>query len=268
MAGALKPPRDVPGPKRLQPRPQIHGLRPQRTGTTTTNRSAVSHWSQTQLEIAHRTSLDQKDFSPTPRDYKSMDLDYKKQKLWSGTTNFEVWKFRVHLKREIRPKRDIVDTSFHASCAFGHAPILGLAFSHLWGDGTRKVLAWVKVVYYGICSGLWILLMGLQIATWRLKPGSLTPGSALLGEPSSSGQVKIGFEAWTTNSKCTTNFYYWRLQVRSALRIFTMGDYKADYEFESGRFLKPLQGRSDRTVFWSGLRISTTNVYLCDYGGL
>jgi hypothetical protein len=36
------------------------------------------------------------------------------------------------LKREIRPKRDFVDTSFHASCAFGHNPTLGLGFSYSW----------------------------------------------------------------------------------------------------------------------------------------
>ena len=29
-------------------------------------------------------------------------------------------------------KRDIVDTLFHASRAFGHDPMLGLAFSHTW----------------------------------------------------------------------------------------------------------------------------------------
>jgi hypothetical protein len=48
--------------------------------------------------------------------------------------------FRVHLKRENRPKRDIVDTSFHASCAFGHTPMLGLGFPHTMGvEPTRGV---------------------------------------------------------------------------------------------------------------------------------
>jgi hypothetical protein len=40
------------------------------------------------------------------------------------------------------PKRDIVDTLFHASCAFGHNPILGLAFSYTWeleSDGRQSM---------------------------------------------------------------------------------------------------------------------------------
>ena len=41
---------------------------------------------------------------------------------------------RMHspLKREIRPKRDIVDPLFHASRAFGHNPRLGSDFSYIW----------------------------------------------------------------------------------------------------------------------------------------
>jgi hypothetical protein len=53
--------------------------------------------------------------------------------LCNGTTRAEVPKFKVHSKREISLKRDIVDTFFHASRAFGHAPTLGLAFSLTWG---------------------------------------------------------------------------------------------------------------------------------------
>ena len=52
----------------------------------------------------------------------------KQKKCWI----LEASKFRVHFKREIRPKRDIVDTSFHASRAFGHNPTLGLGFSYTW----------------------------------------------------------------------------------------------------------------------------------------
>jgi hypothetical protein len=35
------------------------------------------------------------------------------------------------------PKRDIVGTLFHASRAFGHNPILGLAFPYLWELGSQ-----------------------------------------------------------------------------------------------------------------------------------
>ena len=51
----------------------------------------------------------------------------------------EVFDFsQVHLKREIRPKRDIVDTSFHASRGFGHDPTLGLGFSYSWEKGSAR----------------------------------------------------------------------------------------------------------------------------------
>jgi len=40
-----------------------------------------------------------------------------------------------------------VDTSFHASCAFGHAPILGLAFSTSWElevkDQIERLIDWM-----------------------------------------------------------------------------------------------------------------------------
>ena len=42
-------------------------------------------------------------------------------------------------------KRDIVDTLFHASRAFGHDPMLGLAFSHTWemeSEDRRKAIDW------------------------------------------------------------------------------------------------------------------------------
>jgi hypothetical protein len=32
----------------------------------------------------------------------------------------------------MNPKRDIVDTFCHASCAFGHNPVLGLAIPYTW----------------------------------------------------------------------------------------------------------------------------------------
>ena len=63
-------------------------------------------------------------------------LEYK---ILSGQ---EVPKFRVHLKREIRPKRDFVDTSFHASCAFGHNPTLGLALPHSWEMADTDMNRW------------------------------------------------------------------------------------------------------------------------------
>ena len=38
---------------------------------------------------------------------------------------------RVVPKHITNTKRDIVDTSFHASCVFGHDLILGLAFTYI-----------------------------------------------------------------------------------------------------------------------------------------
>jgi len=63
-----------------------------------------------------------------------------------GLQNLTSKKCQVHLKREIRPKRDIVDTYFHASCAFGHNPILGLPFSYLW-EMVRQG-NWTSDAYY------------------------------------------------------------------------------------------------------------------------
>jgi hypothetical protein len=66
----------------------------------------------------------------TADDYKKTtdDLYWDTNRRWPNEPEF----FRVHLKRENRPKRDIVDTSFHASCAFGHTPMLGSGFSYSW----------------------------------------------------------------------------------------------------------------------------------------
>jgi hypothetical protein len=51
------------------------------------------------------------------------------------------------------PKRDIVDTLFHASCAFGHNPILGLAFSYTWeleSDGRQSMKVYSESCIVGV----------------------------------------------------------------------------------------------------------------------
>jgi hypothetical protein len=61
-----------------------------------------------------------------PMGYISIDLDYKILKRGGA---------QKHLsppKSVTNQKRDIVDTFLHASRAFGHSPMLGLAFSITW----------------------------------------------------------------------------------------------------------------------------------------
>jgi len=47
-------------------------------------------------------------------------------------TSFEAPRMQSSLKRLTDQKRDIVDTFTHASGAFGHTPMLGLAFPISW----------------------------------------------------------------------------------------------------------------------------------------
>ena len=48
-------------------------------------------------------------------------------------------------------KRDIVDTLFHASRAFGHDPMLGLAFSNTWEMESKD---WRKANWLGFEWGV------------------------------------------------------------------------------------------------------------------
>jgi len=75
--------------------------------------------------------MDQKAFNPRPVAYISTDLAYKLLKCCHQK------KVVSPSKCVMNPKRDIVDPLFHASCAFGHNPRLGLAFSYIWELGSK-----------------------------------------------------------------------------------------------------------------------------------
>jgi len=123
--------------------------------------------------------------------------------FWSGKGR----KFRVHLKREIRPKRDIVDTSFHASCAFGHAPILGLAFSTSWElevkDQIERLIDWMGRI--AVWDGFMDSFVGCGRAWWSLPPTSVSSarflivvdvvvyGGCFMKVGSSKGGFDVGF---------------------------------------------------------------------------
>jgi hypothetical protein len=77
------------------------------------------------LEGVNRTSLKVKDFGPTGIDYITTDLDYRLLRIWASDG-------RVLPEVVTNQKRDIVDTSFHASCVFGHNPSPELIFPYIW----------------------------------------------------------------------------------------------------------------------------------------
>src|SRR6267154_1803872 len=78
------------------------------------------------------------------------------QIIWNVvTTFFGPRNGRVLPKVVTNQKRDIVDTSFHASCAFGHNPSLGLDFPYTWELESR----WTD--RFGALNGLCLDVYGL-----------------------------------------------------------------------------------------------------------
>jgi hypothetical protein len=59
-------------------------------------------------------------------------VHWPEMQITGETAKFEALRMQSLLKRATNQKREIVDTSTHAFCSFGHSPSLGLAFPTIW----------------------------------------------------------------------------------------------------------------------------------------
>jgi len=134
--------------------------------------------------------------------FKSQQEQLKFRRSWFLNSGKGRNQFESTSNAKLGQKRDIVDTSFHASRAFGHNPILGLGFPHSWE--TVELWGWI-----GKLNGYILNTVGVnaraqegQWVGWGFWKIGLSPhlGGVLLGLVHKVGgrslALWMGSEGW------------------------------------------------------------------------